>query len=64
MFAEALMHTRRIGDPQYGDGGEWEIVIRIVLGLLVIALAARTIRHRAPALATALPLAGLGSRVS
>jgi hypothetical protein len=61
MFAEAVMEARRIGHPDYGTTEpRWNVVIDVVLGVLVIALAARTTRLRATALALAVPFALVG----
>ncbi|MEV4714097.1 DUF6518 family protein [Micromonospora sp. NPDC049374] len=60
LFAEAGLEIRRIGHPNYGDDPIWDALIRIALGLLVLALAGRTNRQRALALAVALPLALAG----
>ncbi|MEV2241962.1 DUF6518 family protein [Micromonospora sp. NPDC049891] len=60
LFAEAGLEIRRIGDPNYGDDPIWDALIRIALGLLVLALAGRTNRQRALALVAALPLALTG----
>ncbi|GIJ34613.1 DUF6518 family protein [Micromonospora sediminimaris] len=60
LFAEAGLEIRRIGDPSYGNDPIWDALIRIALGLLVLALAGRTNRQRALALVAALPLALAG----
>ncbi|GIJ09326.1 DUF6518 family protein [Micromonospora andamanensis] len=60
LFAEAGLEIRRIGEPDYGDDPVWDALIRIALGLLVLALAGRTNRQRALALVAALPLALAG----
>ncbi|MFJ6194781.1 DUF6518 family protein [Micromonospora sp. NPDC092111] len=60
LFAEAALLARRIGDPDYGGGRVWSVVIAATLGVLLIVLVARTARRRALALAAALPLALVG----
>ncbi len=60
LFAEALVHVRRIWHPDYGMASLWDAVIRAALGILVITLAARTNRRRAVSFATAVPLTLVG----
>ncbi|MFI6761749.1 DUF6518 family protein [Micromonospora sp. NPDC050417] len=60
LFAETAIQIRRIGDPSYGDDPMWPAVIRAVLGILVIVLAAPTTRQRTLALVTAIPLGLVG----
>jgi hypothetical protein len=57
LFAEALLHATRIGDPNYGDTPIADVLINTVLGVLIIALFAR---QRLLALAAAVPLALAG----
>ena len=59
-FTEAALEVGRIGDESYGNEPIAHAVVRTVLGVLVIVLAARTNRNRLLSLATALPLALLG----
>ncbi|MDP9815492.1 hypothetical protein J3R04_001462 [Spirilliplanes yamanashiensis] len=60
LFAEAALQARRIGDPSYGTDPVWSVVIRGGLGILVVAVVARTNRQRVASLAVAVPLALLG----
>ncbi|GGM59302.1 hypothetical protein GCM10011608_50490 [Micromonospora sonchi] len=60
LFAEAGLEVRRIGHPDYGIDPLWDALLKAALGILVVALAGRTNRQRALALATAVPLALAG----
>jgi hypothetical protein len=60
LFAEALLLFLRIGEPSYGNDPLWPAVIRVVLGVAVTLLTARTLRQRAATLAVTVPLALLG----
>jgi len=54
LLAEAARLFRR------GDDARWTALIELALGVLVIAMAARTARQRGASLAVAVPLAALG----
>ncbi|MGN9810035.1 DUF6518 family protein [Micromonospora sp. BQ11] len=56
-FEEAARFARRVGDPQYPPGSEWNVAIDVALGVLVVALVGRSNRQRALAVAVAVPLA-------
>jgi len=57
LFAEAVLILRR--DHRKADD-VWTALIEIALGVLIIAMVARTTRQRVAALAAAIPLAALG----
>lgn len=60
LFAEAALLAGRVGRPNYGNGPLWPAIVDVALGVLVIALVARTPGRWALAAAVAVPLALVG----
>ncbi len=58
-FEEAARFARRVGDPSYSSEVAWNVAIDVALALLLVLLIGRSYRHRALALAVALPVAAV-----